>query len=485
MAPYPNNVVSLFSRSRQTVRDWTQSERAQFYRVEAVLIQAGMAVEQACGLTDEGDPWFAFYHGETGDVFVHFARIDGLYIVESPAMRQPLTDTHFTRLVSRLAEDHPLLLAETRADRNNVTRLYMHPTALLFSAVAVLFFKTQPSEAAEADSHAGGQRGSDSAARSANVSTYVLNEMQTVALIGGLMALPLLSSDFFEPTPTETAGPVDSVAESRTVELAALETDRSNDGIFTDSNAGIQGDASDMLLQAGPQQFQSLDGALPEQRTVDVEAPNPEQGKAVAETEPHEPIMNLAQQAIEAVEAQARGGEWITVGTANTVSRSSEGTGAVQEQTVAASTPGPSEKGTTGSSSADKMSDAENVLLAAGILDDGDSGRESLPAAKPEEDSDVDTVTITPTQIDADGRSSFSFNATIDLLIQFTEVAGDYFRYKDAAADVVFIYDSDVELDYQYDEGTVFHHAIDFDDGSRVELVGFNDDFRHLDLNVA
>lgn len=481
MAPYPNNVVSLFSRSRQTVRDWTQSERAQFYRVEAVLIQAGMAVEQASGLTDEGDPWFSFYHGETGDVFVHFARIDGLYVVESPAMRQPLTDTDFTRLVSRLAEDHPLLLAETRADKSNVTRLYMHPTALLFSAVAVLFFKTQPSEAAEADGHGIAQRASDSASRG-SVSTYVLNEMQTVALIGGLMALPLLSSEF-EHTPTETAGPVDSVADTGTMELAALDIDRSG-GVFSDSDPSLQGDVSGMLLQAGPQQFQSLDNALPEQHTLDVTAPDPAQAKAVAEAEPQEPVTYLAQQAIDAIEAEARGGEWITVGTADTVSQPGEGTGAVQEQTVAASSPGSSEKGMNTSGSAAKMSDAESVVFAAGILDNSDSSKGFRPAARPEYGDEISVATVS-TQTGADGHSSFSFDATIDLLVHFTEVAGDFFSFKDAAADVVFIYDSDVDPVRQYPEGTIFHHVIDFDDGSRVELVGLSDDFHHLDLNVA
>src|SRR5690554_6887190 len=40
--------------------DWANEDLAQFYRVEASLIQAGISVETDRGVTDEGEPWFVF-----------------------------------------------------------------------------------------------------------------------------------------------------------------------------------------------------------------------------------------------------------------------------------------------------------------------------------------------------------------------------------------------------------------------------------------
>ncbi len=52
--------VLPFLRRRAELRDWSAQELAEFYRVESVLIQAGLRVTSARGLTDEGEPWFVF-----------------------------------------------------------------------------------------------------------------------------------------------------------------------------------------------------------------------------------------------------------------------------------------------------------------------------------------------------------------------------------------------------------------------------------------
>ena len=83
---HADNVVSFFRPRKARFGDWSQSELAQFYRVDAALTQAGLALEQERGVSDEGDPWLAFCHSETGEVFAHFARIGHLYVVESAAM---------------------------------------------------------------------------------------------------------------------------------------------------------------------------------------------------------------------------------------------------------------------------------------------------------------------------------------------------------------------------------------------------------------
>ncbi len=70
-------VFSLFGRRRATPRDWSTPEIAEFYRVEAALLQAGLRVTSDRGLTDEGDPWFIFCRAEDDEVIIHLARIDG------------------------------------------------------------------------------------------------------------------------------------------------------------------------------------------------------------------------------------------------------------------------------------------------------------------------------------------------------------------------------------------------------------------------
>ena len=49
--------------------DWTNQELADLYRVEAILVQSNVKISTARGLSDEGDPWFAFCR-EDGEVFV-------------------------------------------------------------------------------------------------------------------------------------------------------------------------------------------------------------------------------------------------------------------------------------------------------------------------------------------------------------------------------------------------------------------------------
>lgn len=78
--------------------DWTNQELADLYRVEALLIQAGIRLETDRGLTDEDDPWFVFCNPD-GEVFVHLARFDGRYLLDSPGLGAPLCGDDFSALV--------------------------------------------------------------------------------------------------------------------------------------------------------------------------------------------------------------------------------------------------------------------------------------------------------------------------------------------------------------------------------------------------
>jgi hypothetical protein len=143
----PAQVVSFLRRVRPVSRDWAQEELAEFYRVESALLQAGMRIETDRGVTDEGDPWFAFCRVDDGETFIHFARIDGRYIIAGPAYEGVAQGYDFPELVRDLISRHPLV--QPNLQRRNNTNIFMHPAALLIAVVGTAFFKTADAKAAE------------------------------------------------------------------------------------------------------------------------------------------------------------------------------------------------------------------------------------------------------------------------------------------------------------------------------------------------
>ena len=136
--------AQVFSLFRPTPpRDWSSQDIAEFYRVESVLIQAGMRVTSTRGLSDEGDPWFVFCREEDDEVIIHFARIDGSYVISAPAYCGNATGRDFRGLVRGLIERHPMLQLRQRPDN-----LYLHPAALLVVLVATALVKLSPAAAA-------------------------------------------------------------------------------------------------------------------------------------------------------------------------------------------------------------------------------------------------------------------------------------------------------------------------------------------------
>jgi hypothetical protein len=117
-----------------TWRDWTNQELADLYRVEALLLQANVRIETARGVSDEGDPWFVFCHGD-GDVFAHLCRIDGIYMLDGPGLDTVLRGTSFSALIDRFAS-----ILEVRAATGNIVRfrpgstnsvVRLHPAVML------------------------------------------------------------------------------------------------------------------------------------------------------------------------------------------------------------------------------------------------------------------------------------------------------------------------------------------------------------------
>lgn len=140
-------VLSFFQRSPRLApapADWSQQELAEFYRVEGALIRAGIRVGTDRGLSDENEPWFVFYRSDDGEVVIHFARIDGEYLIAGPAYEEIARGFDFTALVRNLVARHPLI----RRSENN-GNLSIHPAALLVAVVGTAFFKTGEARAAE------------------------------------------------------------------------------------------------------------------------------------------------------------------------------------------------------------------------------------------------------------------------------------------------------------------------------------------------
>lgn len=132
------NVASL-EQFRNRPRDWTTQELAEFYRVESALIQVGMRITSDRGLSDEGDPWFVFCREDDTEPVVHFARIDGQYIIASSAYRGISSGLDFRSMVQNLIARHKLV---PRGDEKS-SNIFLHPAALLIIVVGAAFFKTQ------------------------------------------------------------------------------------------------------------------------------------------------------------------------------------------------------------------------------------------------------------------------------------------------------------------------------------------------------
>jgi hypothetical protein len=196
--------ASIVSFIRRAVsRDWSTQELAEFYRVEAALLQAGMRVVSDRGVTDEGDPWFVFCRADDEEVLIHFARIDGRYLISAPGFGGDATGYNFHTLVRDLVDRQPLLQAP-RA-RGNVV---LHPSALLVMLVATLLLKSgHAAEAAAAKSQDGSAAGTgrdlasgDMALIGHAVAGLGVATQESAAVVSAALFVAVMSDDTSMPT---------------------------------------------------------------------------------------------------------------------------------------------------------------------------------------------------------------------------------------------------------------------------------------------
>lgn len=140
-----NAPVSRRGDSNHLRIDWDNHELAGLYRVEGLLVQANIRILSGRGVSDEGDPWFVFCR-EDGDVFVHLARIDGAYLLDSPGLADVLHGSDFAELISRFVRQ---IAEKTAAAADNVVAfrphalkdqtIRLHPSVMLAALVWSLY----------------------------------------------------------------------------------------------------------------------------------------------------------------------------------------------------------------------------------------------------------------------------------------------------------------------------------------------------------
>lgn len=137
------NVVHFRKLFRPSL-GWSSSELSEFYRVEGALLKAGLPIDTDSGISDEGDPWFAFCRGTDGEVIVHIARIGRIYYLVSPSYEGYASGSDLRSLVCELVSRHPLV---ELSQRNNGSNVFLHPAALLTAVVATAFFRATEARA--------------------------------------------------------------------------------------------------------------------------------------------------------------------------------------------------------------------------------------------------------------------------------------------------------------------------------------------------
>jgi hypothetical protein len=137
--------VFAFPSRAKGPQPWTNDELAELYRVVEILGRAGLAVETDMGLSDEGDPWFVFCRGDSGDVIAHFARIDGQFVAASIAVDETYKGANFRQIVDQMVQSQPLMLPPP----SRGTRLLLHPAVILTAFVATALAHSEKALAAD------------------------------------------------------------------------------------------------------------------------------------------------------------------------------------------------------------------------------------------------------------------------------------------------------------------------------------------------
>ncbi|MBM3539525.1 MAG: hypothetical protein FJX55_17070 [Alphaproteobacteria bacterium] len=129
---------------------WSNEELAQLYGVAQVLGRAGLAIDTENGVTDEGDPWFAFVRPDTVEVVAHFARIDGRIVGTGLSVAAPVTGERLREVVSQLLYHSR---GKSFALRDETRSVILRPIVGLATFVAIGLLAMNEAEAHGTDVH--------------------------------------------------------------------------------------------------------------------------------------------------------------------------------------------------------------------------------------------------------------------------------------------------------------------------------------------
>jgi hypothetical protein len=153
-------VVRAFRAKRSRPQPWQNHELAEFYRVIDILGRSGLGVVPDMGVSDEGEPWFAFCRADTGEVIVHCARIDGCFIATSLSFNEVFYGNELRDVVNSILKSKHFAAVTPVADK----RLYLHPAAVFTAFIAAALLLSHHAHATDANSGPAGGSSTDSAA---------------------------------------------------------------------------------------------------------------------------------------------------------------------------------------------------------------------------------------------------------------------------------------------------------------------------------
>jgi hypothetical protein len=189
------------------LQDWSNQELANIYRVKKLLDAAGVPNTLERGITDEGDPWCIFCtHG--GEVFIHLCRVDNLYTLDSPNLRNPITGVDFADLIAEFSAG---ALAKTpAASRSRVIQLqrngkvFLHPSALLAALIWSIYINSEDLVMLAPENEAGAGLGADDSINLLNeVALAPLNAGEATA-VAHFMDTPLTADQIISARGAET-----------------------------------------------------------------------------------------------------------------------------------------------------------------------------------------------------------------------------------------------------------------------------------------
>ncbi len=142
------------SLAMELPQGWSNQDLSDLYRAHRLLALAGIATEIDRGLTDEGDPWFVFMDSRN-EVFVHFSRYDGAYMLSCQVHDKPVWGASLAELVVRFSELLQLV-NKNNPDRQNVVSIarhsqdtvFVHPVAALAALVWSIYLMSDDLAAA-------------------------------------------------------------------------------------------------------------------------------------------------------------------------------------------------------------------------------------------------------------------------------------------------------------------------------------------------